>query len=584
MRVNTVNQNPNAGSGFNIAGATLTGPLILAGDPTQALEASTKKYIDNAVSSLNAGYISTGTLPVGRLPAFTGDFSNVIGTNTLTLITTPVVPGNYTKVTVDAKGRVQAGATLSLVDIPSFNWSKITNNKPTTIDGYGITDAVKNTSDSMTGALLLHAAPVVGTHAATKGYVDSLSSGSSILSTGDTIRRPNTTTPTGFLRCNGAQVTKSMYPALYAAVGDNAITTYSIQGNGHPYRNQYDINKFQSGSLGAWTTETALPFVLTGFRTIVTKNRAFVIGGYNGSNPYVILSAPLDASGNVGAWSYSATLPANISNHAVLVYNSKVYLICSYNGNAIAIYTAPINTDGTLGSWTLELTNGVAGSGTLINNTCVFVTKNRIYICGGHDDNTWTNKCYYISIASNGTLSTPVVTNSLPAALGASCCVTTKNRVYLLGGIDSSNVCNTVYTAPINADGSIGSWSGSTALPVTMYGASAVVTNTDVYILSGTNSSTNTYRAPINADGTLGTWVTGVKLPALGYSTDAFITGNKVYTFGSNGEVFSAAFTGGYNDYSYWYGTMTIPGDPVYFTLPDTTATDSAGVYTFIKT
>ncbi|MEK2645806.1 tail fiber domain-containing protein [Bdellovibrio sp. BCCA] len=52
--------------------------------------------------------------------------------------------GTYTKVTSDAQGRVTSGTTLSATDIPALDWSKITTGKPTTLGGYGVTDAVQN--------------------------------------------------------------------------------------------------------------------------------------------------------------------------------------------------------------------------------------------------------------------------------------------------------------------------------------------------------------------------------------------------------------------------------------------------------
>jgi len=52
-----------------------------------------------------------------------------------------VTTGTYSKVTVDTYGRVTSGTTLSSSDIPNLDWSKITSGKPTTLAGYGITDA-----------------------------------------------------------------------------------------------------------------------------------------------------------------------------------------------------------------------------------------------------------------------------------------------------------------------------------------------------------------------------------------------------------------------------------------------------------
>ena len=66
---------------------------------------------------------------------------------TLSLGTSGVVAGTYTKVMVDAYGRVTSGTNLSSTDIPNLDWSKITTGKPTTLAGYGITDAVTLTTN-----------------------------------------------------------------------------------------------------------------------------------------------------------------------------------------------------------------------------------------------------------------------------------------------------------------------------------------------------------------------------------------------------------------------------------------------------
>ena len=52
-----------------------------------------------------------------------------------------VVPGIYTKVTVDLNGHVTYGNGLSQTDIPSISWNQVPFDRPTTLLGYGITDA-----------------------------------------------------------------------------------------------------------------------------------------------------------------------------------------------------------------------------------------------------------------------------------------------------------------------------------------------------------------------------------------------------------------------------------------------------------
>ena len=71
---------------------------------------------------------------------------------TLALADSGVSAGNYTKVAVNCKGVVTAGSSLAASDIPALDWSKIGSGKPTTITGYGITDAV-NSSDVVSTAI-----------------------------------------------------------------------------------------------------------------------------------------------------------------------------------------------------------------------------------------------------------------------------------------------------------------------------------------------------------------------------------------------------------------------------------------------
>ncbi|MHA6572758.1 phage tail-collar fiber domain-containing protein [Pseudomonas yamanorum] len=53
-----------------------------------------------------------------------------------------VASWKYTKVTVNSKGLVTYGESLQPVDIPGLDWSKITSGTPTTLAGYGITNAL----------------------------------------------------------------------------------------------------------------------------------------------------------------------------------------------------------------------------------------------------------------------------------------------------------------------------------------------------------------------------------------------------------------------------------------------------------
>jgi phage-related tail fiber protein len=130
-------------------------------NPTSArLELATNSTEYGSVwpMSVSGNALTATRLETARTLSVGGDATGGISFNgttnvtiPVTLVNTGVVTGTYTKVTVDAKGRVTTATTLSATDIPNLDWSKITTGKPTTRDGYGITDVPKNDGTSATG-------------------------------------------------------------------------------------------------------------------------------------------------------------------------------------------------------------------------------------------------------------------------------------------------------------------------------------------------------------------------------------------------------------------------------------------------
>ena len=138
-------------------------------------------------------------------------------------------------------------------------------------------------------------------------------------------------------------------------------------------------------------------------------------------------------------------------------------------------------------------------------------------------------------------------------------------------------------------------WTTGTSLPGTVCDSQAIVTSSRVYLLGGVingSSSSTVYTAPINSDGTLGTWTTGTSLPGTVSYSQAIVTSSRVYLLGgvingswSNGNtVYTAPFSGGLNDYSLYYNGTITPTDPANFRLPDYTKYETSSLYYFIKT
>jgi hypothetical protein len=130
-----------SGYGITDTATTATANKLLYLDANAKLPASITGNAD--------GNAATATkLATSRTLSWTGDATGSFsfdgsanGTTGLTLATVNSNVGTFTKVTVNAKGLITSATTLAASDIPSLDWTKITTGKPTTLAGYGITDA-----------------------------------------------------------------------------------------------------------------------------------------------------------------------------------------------------------------------------------------------------------------------------------------------------------------------------------------------------------------------------------------------------------------------------------------------------------
>ena len=89
---------------------------------------------------------------------------------------------------------------------------------------------------TLSGPLTLPANPTTNLQAATKQYVDSLLAGIVTVPTGTVIWTARNSAPTGYLKANGAAISRSTYADLFAAIG----TTYGV-GDGSTTFNLPDL-------------------------------------------------------------------------------------------------------------------------------------------------------------------------------------------------------------------------------------------------------------------------------------------------------------------------------------------------------
>ena len=289
-------------------------------------------------------------------------------------------------------------------------------------------------------------------------------------------------------------------------LGNNEDNNISYPGN------QINRGSLTGGSIsGGWTATTVLPTANRDTSSAAYNGYAYEVGGYSGAGfVNTVLYAPIVSDGTIGAWTSTTVLPSSIAKGQTVAYNGYLYYVGGFNGSAAVstVYYAQINLNGSVGTWSTTTALSVAteyGGAVAYNGY--------LYSLGG-DNGASTSAVYYAPINANGTIGSWTPTTALSVATNMATSVVYNGYLYEIGGNASGATAN-VYYAPIKTDGSIGSWASTTALPVATYVATSVVYNGYVYEIGGFNGSsyfTTVYYAPINANGTIGTWTASVSI------------------------------------------------------------------------
>lgn len=196
----------------------------------------------NAVSASKLATARDISLYGDGTATFTFDGS-ANATAQLTLATTGVAAGTFTKVTVDTKGRIASGDILSASDIPALDWGKITTGRPTTLAGYGITDALAASANAVSASKWATARTLI----LTGGVTGSVS-----------IDGAANVSLTATVTDNGHAHTIANVTGLQAALDGKAAAshTHAYMADGGSYGTLYLSNWFRSTGATGWYNET----------------------------------------------------------------------------------------------------------------------------------------------------------------------------------------------------------------------------------------------------------------------------------------------------------------------------------------
>lgn len=299
--------------------------------------------------------VSAGKLTTSRALALTGDATGSLtfdgsadASMAVTLANSGVTAGTFTKVTVDAKGRVTAATTQTAADIPALDWSKITSGKPTNLTGYGISSATLKAIEGLamaadkaiyfTAAGTAAAMTVTG---AARALLDDADSAAMRATLGAASTSAATTTANGLMsaadkaKLDSVQASANAYVHPASGVVAGSYRSVTVDGNGHvtggsnpTTLNDYGItDAAPSSHVGAGGTahESASP-TMAGFMS--ASDKAKLDGIASGANSYVHPTSDgskhvpatgttsngkvLKAGATAGAFSWEALTPGDV--------------------------------------------------------------------------------------------------------------------------------------------------------------------------------------------------------------------------------------------------------------------------------
>lgn len=302
---------------------------------------------------------------------------------------------------------------------------------------------------------------------------------------------------------------------------------------------------------------------------------------YSNDHPDWVVTTALNAFQNVGAWIQGQTLGATLVGARGSASTAWLFIAGGLWAGAETslIFVAALNPDSSLGAW---VHNDNLPISLQLGDLVIY--NGYFYYIGGSSGGIEKNTVYYAKINANGTLGAFATTAALPVTMSKLRAVAYNGYMYAVAGSQNGVNGAAVYKAQINPDGTLGAWVATTSLPVTRISGQLVQANGYLYYIggygalqAGGSGYVNTvYYAKINADGTIGNWTAGIGYPTPVSNACIMFDNQYIYIIGgiSASGASAAVYAAGVNSdgsIGPWISTTALP----------VTSVDSASAYVY---
>lgn len=309
-----------------------------------------------------------------------------------------------------------------------------------------------------------------------------------------------------------------------------------------------------SRAYAQFSATTPLPQALLSHTAVTLDGRIYVAGGISDTGSLtgkggflnnIYYCAVINPDGTLGGWQAASPMPEflGLGMHAAAAHNGRLYVLGGTNlfGARNVVYFSGVNPDGTLAGWqqTSPMPQKVSAHAAAVYGGRIYVTGGIVRSVGA------TALTYSAPINADGTLGGWRYETQFPTTIFGHRSFARAGRLFVLGGstagtmyasggIPSAGVSSLVYAAAINPDGTLGAWQAQPAMPAQLVFYGLVDTERSVYLLGGFDGGVvnSVYFSPLSADGTLGDWQALQALPQNLLSLAAVATPDYLYSIG----------------------------------------------------